>query len=516
VALDAVADAAVSGRRRLAQAGVAVTFTVRVATLSCAEGVAGTISGASPAAFVNAMQGAGLASCTTVAVGAPYIVPPQLLLTPFTVTATDASDIAASLASANASSAATQQQALMVSLSSANVASLCSFPGAAPESLSTEQAANTAAFVLAVVNFSASLPEAAQLAALDVLMLVATSAGVNSTTAQTITEASSAVASAALLGGNTAALARVQKVLAALTTSVAASLMAQQAVYPPETALPPAVTTSPFISTLVQLDATNSGDKFTTQLVGLNESVIQSFPPGLLPDNVTIVLVIIALSFDPHASEASATDIIAAGVTDVTRIEFVNAETWAVIPVTNATTPILFSLPAVNTSGDSQAVCAFWDTAASAYSTRGCQGMPNPRPPGHVLAFRPGFRAPNDAAIALAWDISGPMVCGDSCSVRLLDCNDADPGVVHPDPRNPLSVPAVACPPRVNGSTAAQPVLRVYTGTRCALWQANNAYNCSWDAQKQAFVGTGCVEAPGPTQCMCRHRASPRVACAAL
>ena len=52
-------------------------------------------------------------------------------------------------------------------------------------------------------------------------------------------------------------------------------------------------------------------------------------------------------------------------------------------------------------------------------------------------------------------------------------------------------------------------VLRVYYGSKCQLWQPDNAANCSWDAIKQAFVGGGCVASDGPTQCMCRHVRAP-------
>jgi hypothetical protein len=98
------------------------------------------------------------------------------------------------------------------------------------------------------------------------------------------------------------------------------------------------------------------------------------------------------------------------------------------------------------------------------------------------------------------------MVDSGLCSMRVLDCNAENPGVVYPDPRNPLATPAVACPPRLNGTDAtAQPALRVYYGAQCALWRPNNGLNCSWDNVKQAFVGGGCVASDGPTQCMCRH-----------
>jgi hypothetical protein len=200
--------------------------------------------------------------------------------------------------------------------------------------------------------------------------------------------------------------------------------------------------------------------------------------------------------------------------TGVTRLAFSNPD-GSPIPVENASKPILFTLPRVDTSSDAQAVCSFWDTAALNYSTQGCVGVPSPQPPGHRLAFVDDFVAPDDASLALAWNISGPMVDSGLCSVKLLDCNLDDPGVVYPDPRNPLLAPAVACPARVNGTNATtangtvhgerQPVLRVFYGTSCSLWRANNAYGCAWDNVKQAFVGDRCKAVGNSTQCMCRH-----------
>jgi hypothetical protein len=195
----------------------------------------------------------------------------------------------------------------------------------------------------------------------------------------------------------------------------------------------------------------------------------------------------------------------------VTRLAFSNPD-GSPIPVANAEAPILFTLPAVNTSsGDDQAVCSFWDTTALKYSTQGCIGVPSPAPPGHSLFFVPGFRTKNDSYLAMAWNITGPLVDDGSCRSALIDCNDAAPGKIYPDARNPLTVPAVSCPPRANWTNTSgvpqprEPVLRVFYGTSCALWRPGNAGNCSWDNVKQAFVGGGCVPSGAATQCMCRH-----------
>jgi hypothetical protein len=147
--------------------------------------------------------------------------------------------------------------------------------------------------------------------------------------------------------------------------------------------------------------------------------------------------------------------------------------------------------------------------------------VPNPQPPNHTLAFIAGYRTPDDASLASAWNISGPMVDEGLCNVLVIDCNSDAPcnGTVvgrackvYPNPRNPLRFPAVACPPLANvsnssvsnGTTPLQPVLRVFYGQFCPLWQ-DNEYNCSWDNIKQSFNGGGCVSAGNTTQCMCRH-----------
>jgi hypothetical protein len=45
----------------------------------------------------------------------------------------------------------------------------------------------------------------------------------------------------------------------------------------------------------------------------------------------------------------------------------------------------------------------------------------------------------------------------------------------------------------------------VISGSRCPLLRTDNNMSCYWDNIKQAFLGTGCVSAEGPTQCACRH-----------
>jgi len=49
-------------------------------------------------------------------------------------------------------------------------------------------------------------------------------------------------------------------------------------------------------------------------------------------------------------------------------------------------------------------------------------------------------------------------------------------------------------------------VLRIYSGSACALIDGSNNYTCSWSNANQAFSGCGCVPDPSlSTQCACRH-----------
>ena len=146
--------------------------------------------------------------------------------------------------------------------------------------------------------------------------------------------------------------------------------------------------------------------------------------------------------------------------------------------------------------------------------------MPNPYPQCHTVAFIADYQTPDDASLASAWNITGPMVDGGSCNFKVLDCNLDDPGVVFPDPRSPLDPTSrpVACPPKPDAANATdgnatvsnatvprQPVLRVYYGASCLLWRPDNGYGCFWNNTLQAFQGNNCVRSTAPTQCMCRH-----------
>jgi hypothetical protein len=452
---------------------------------------------------------------------------------------TNTSAMEAALASMSPGDASQAQASLLTQLSSMNT---------------TGSGEAAASLVLAVVNAvpGVTLSVASQTAALSILQSVA-SGPINVTggAAQSITGALSAVASAGMTN-NPAALAAVAGVLTNLASSQASSLVAALGALEPGAPPPePATTSSATIQTLVQIDPPG-GSRLTTKNISApgSNSSFNPMPGGLLPNDTAVVTQFFSLAFDPNGGGSAAMN-----TTGVTRLAFSNPD-GSEIQVANASTPIRFALPRVDTSGDAQAVCAYFNPATSAYDTQvrwlragsvlaralagakssalqasaplisharaasvflpsqGCTGIPSPQPSGHTLMFVDGFTAANDTALALAWNISGPLVDGGLCAVKVIDCNDDVPPVVYPDPRNPLATPAVSCPPRVNVSNSSaaaaappprQPVLRVFYGASCPLWRAGNAYNCSWNNIKQAFVGGGCVAVGDSTQCMCRH-----------
>ena len=303
-----------------------------------------------------------------------------------------------------------------------------------------------------------------------------------------------------------ATMAKAGSVLDMLVQSQASSLLANgshaQSI----------VTTSANIQMLVSVSPPGSS-QLTTQPLTVPgcPSAFEPMPADLLPADVGIVTSFFALSFDPHAG---ASDV---NTTGVTRLAFSYTD-GSPLEVSNASSPIRFTLPPVDTASGDQAACMFWDVAAGVYSGVGCIGLPAPYPANHTVAWLDGFTAHSDADLALSWNLSGPMLDDGACFTAVLDCaHDVPgpyfvdprtssvlvsnrPGEIYPDPYDPLGVPAVSCG---NGS-AGRRTMRVFYGHGCALLASDNAYNCSWDNAKQSFVGGGCVSS-GPTKCMCRH-----------
>ena len=378
--------------------------------------------------------------------------------------------------------------------------------------LSAAAASTAAALVQAVVASSgnSTLSAGAQSAALGVLSAVASAPiNVSGAAGVAVVSALSSIAASAT-ANNPAALAQVSSVLAALTSSAASSLLSSigSSVTAPQSIV--------FNTPLIQASTTITppGVVSTSPISAPGSpSSFDALPPGLLSSaagynsSAAVITQFYTLAFDPYAANASAAGGLFA-IGSVTRLALRTAA--GPLVVANATTPITFTLPAVNTTGvaNQHAVCAFYDTVAQAYSTAGCIGLPNPSPPGHTLSFTPGFQTPTDASLAGAWAITGPLV-DTNCQTQVIDCSLDAPCTgpvwgkncsVQPNQRQPLGTAnaAISCP------AAGTPVLRVMYGVLCSVWQ-NNTLGCWWNNTNQSFVGPGCVSTPGPQQCMCRH-----------
>ena len=404
--------------------------------------------------------------------------------------------------SSNASALAAAQTSILASLSAGNSST----------NLSSASAGAAASLVLAVVSAApnVTLSPASQAAALNVLLSVSSAPiNISGAAGAAVFSALSSIAGSASTN-NPAALAQVSGVLDSMASNAASSLLSALSSGGSGATAPVTITFStPNIQAATSV--TPPGVVSTTPISAPGSpSSFDAMPPGLLgaaAGGAAVVTQFRSLAFDPYGSTSSngtnstngtvpAANLSTVG--GVTRLAFSSAT--GPLEVANATTPITFTLPPVPTSGtNSQAACSFYDTAAQAYSTAGCIGVPNPGPAGHTLAFLPGYQTPSDASLAMAWNISGPLLVG--CNTTLIDCSLPDPPVIYPDPRQPLAIPAVSCP--VNATKP--PVLRVFYGTNCQLWQPGNAYGCSWSNTLQAFNGTGCLATGNVTQCMCRH-----------
>ena len=404
--------------------------------------------------------------------------------------------------SSNASALAAAQTSILSSLSSGN--------SSAP--LSSASAGAAASLVLAIVSAApnVTLSPANQAAALNVLLSVASAPiNISGAAGTAVFSALSSIAGSASTN-NPAALAQVSGVLDSMASNAASSLLSALSSGGSGATAPVTITFStPNIQAATSV--TPPGVVSTTPISAPGSpSSFDAMPPGLLgaaAGGAAVVTQFRSLAFDPYGSTSSngtnstngtvpAANLSTVG--GVTRLAFSSAT--GPLEVANATTPITFTLPPVPTGGtNTQAACSFYDTVAMAYSTSGCIGVPNPAPVNHTLGFVPGYQTPSDASLANAWNISGPMLAG--CSSTVIDCSQPDPPVIYPDPRQPLAIPAVSCP--VNATKP--PVLRVFYGTNCQLWQTDNPYNCTWNNTLQAFNGTGCVASGNVTQCMCRH-----------
>ena len=551
--------ALVTSRRLLLSTSLVVPFTVAVTNAAAATSVSTGLASTNPASFASsfntALSTAGvtgvsvsvLSSFAVAEVALPPAPPVNLTAAGTNVSAAVAS-VTAQLTGATGSALAAAQTSLLSGLASGSsqgngtaltgaaagtaaslvlaVVSASSNASLSPavqtvalsvlasvssnaSSLSGNVASTVAAGVLAVVNGSSTINAATQSTALSVLSSVASaSLNVSGSTGGSVVNALSTIASSAS-ANNPAALAQVNSVTTALASSAASSLLSSAASGNTTTAA-----TVTFSSPNIQMAVSVAppGATSTTPISAPGSpSSFDAMPPGLLSTasggrSQAIVTQFQSLAFDPYsvvtnstgnASAAPASNLSTVG--GVTRLAFSTAS--GPLEVANATTPITFTLPLVSTAPGSfqQGVCSFYDTVAHAYSTSGCIGVPNPGPPGHTLAFIPGYQTPSDTSLAMSWNISGPLVAG--CNSTFIDCSLPNPPVIYPDPKQPLAIPAISCP----ANATKPPVLRVFFGTKCQLWQTTNTLNCSWDNIKQAFVGSGCVATGNVTRCMCRH-----------
>jgi hypothetical protein len=397
----------------------------------------------------------------------------------------------------------------------------------------------------------------AQAAVVDILTHIAqVGPYVTMDVAQCTTSTLSTVVNNALLTANYDVLPSIPPVLDLVAQSESAQLAALNLVSASAMAI---VTISPFISTYVQSDprrvtaGTEAGwgvpshgllvpsscacQACTDAQADALDSPSFFDLAGITLLSAPVIARYFALGFDPYVAEFGMRVALpgSAGAhkyntTGVSRLVLANAFDGSIISVNNLTSPIRFRMPAVDTADNAQAICAFWNATTEAYSTAGVATLPDPRPPHHTLSFPQQFIVQDDASVAQAWAIDGPLF-DDNCTLGYLNCllpeNErltiwhdgayhAYPhNILYLDPLHPLDAPAVACPGTVisdfvgtvseAATTAVNPVLRVYYGGDCKLWQPN-AFNCTWDAVKQAFIGGGCIASEEfVTQCMTRH-----------
>jgi hypothetical protein len=532
VSVTGVADVAASSHRLLQSGGsmssVSVSFQVTSAEAGGALLASVTALNADASAFVAALQNAGL-SITSLAVAMPTITtvsmpqPPPAApqnFTSETVAEVYVQDVLANISSAaNASEAVGMVSAAAATLNAPNSAlnanasaaaevraELLSAIGSSAASASTPAALESVAdAVQSLVSNASQINAAGASAALDLLLAVS-SAGtvrglvVSNGTGYAVAASLSSIVSAALAPNsaiNASVLAQVFDVVNSLASSQLSSLA---------TGAPPLEISSPAIQMRVQVDALGAGSRLFSQSLTAPGSASAFAPlPASLFDGAGaaasggVRTQFASLTFDPYY-EAVAVDADAPSSTGITRLAFTSVD-GTPIEIANLAMPIQFTMPSLALADGRKAQCQFWDTAAAAYSTRGCVGIPDPRPANHTLVWAPGFTAASDGAMAAAWNISGALIDPARCSTRVLDCSmPGQNASIFPNPSNPFALPAVRCDTAV--STA--PML-VISGSRCLLIQPDNVQACYWNNTAQAFNGAGCVASGAPINCACRH-----------
>jgi hypothetical protein len=334
-----------------------------------------------------------------------------------------------------------------------------------------------------------------------------------------------AAADAAAVADATAEGLPVLRGVLAAVAGLAASLQAQLSV----AGEAPVSLSSPAISSTVALDLTTPDSRLFTQRTGAPGAPQAAFgplPADALPAGLSAVNTSFHfLSFDPHSGTIN-------NGSGSARL-LLSGPDGAPLRVSGLAVPIAITLPPLPAEQlapgtGTASVCTFWIKARQVYSADGCVGLPNPLPLGISAEFNASAAEFNASAAALgaagAAELASAVVLGPSghamlagCSVAVLDCAARGASAVFfLNPDDPFSAPAVRCPALPGGNdtsavglggvaAAEAPPLRVYYGAQCALWRADNAAQCWWNATAQAFAGAGCVASAAPQQCLCRH-----------
>ena len=357
--------------------------------------------------------------------------------------------------------------------------------------LSTASTDSAAAVMLAVTR-SVDLTPAATTTVLSVLSVVASgsvnaSGGAGGNIVNALSSVASSSSANSTAGGAT--LRSVSGVLDTLAVSQVASLLT--ALNTTSAPPPPAVSVSPTIQTLIQVDPPGAARLTAAPLlVSGSASAFQAMPAAVFAGITSgVVTEFRSTTFDPYDSSGD--------TSGVTRLAF-NSSGGGAIAVAGLSTPIYFNLSAVATAPGQKAQCQWWDTSASSYSTAGCAGLPNPQPSADALRvfWIPGFSTLTDAGMASAWNASGPLLA--NCTRTVLDCSDVNnTQVVFPNPAQPFLYKPIKC-----DATISTAQMVVFAGSLCAL--ISQQQPCYWDNIMQSFQGAGCVAAPAQ-QCACRH-----------
>ena len=392
-----------------------------------------------------------------------------------------------SLLSSNATAAAAVRETLLTALVNSSAVN-------ASSSDELDQVSNA---VVSLVANASQISAGGAVAALSLLSNIA-SAGtaVSNQAGQAVANSLSSLVSASRTPNSTLPATSTFGAVLGVVNSLSGSLLV--GIQP---GAPPQSVSSDHVKLTIQVDAPGDDRLYTASFTAPGSvSTFQPLPSSLLNNaaddlSAGVATTFTALSFDPYAA-ADDPD-----TTGVTSLVLSSQASGNPVNISGLSDPIFFALPApkLGDVGTTSVQCQFWDTVALQYSTLGCVAQPDPQPPSpdHDIQWADGFSASSDADMLNAWSGTGPLYTG--CTTQVLDCTQASPGVVFPNPAAPFEVPAVSC-----ADNTTTPML-VFIGSTCQLINTSNSYNCTWDNYQQAFVGGGCEITGDSVQCACRH-----------